>query len=552
LLHAPGDSGAFDRFRAEVRALADLNHPHIVTVFGADLHHHAPYYTMEYVPGGTLARFVGARGPLSARAAALLLATVARAAHAAHARDLVHRDIKPGNVLLALRPDLPAGSALTDALVPKLSDFGLAKRTDRDEGLTAGPGALGTPGFMAPEQAAGEPVTPRTDVYGLGATLYHALTGAAPFENADARAVLSRVQTAEPRRVRLLRPEVPVELEAIVHKCLEIDPARRYPSAEALAADLERFVAGAPVTAEPLTPLRRTRKALVRRRGLLGRAALAVTVLGAVFALGGALSGPPEPAKVKALKKMQRALGARKEVVLLGPTGEPLWHQWVHGPGAFAPSAGREGACSYQAFGPSMLDLCPDPMTDRYRVRAELCQLDVNERGPDGGLPEGGVAEIGFYVGRQPATGNNGWRTEVCLCFRFTEAPKLMAGCGRLDRIVVCESPTKRPGPIFDGLGAARFPPATALPGPWHVVELEVTPNGVRVWFDAPATNLGPCAGLSAADLARYFQVPNDSIDRFDPNNGLAHPAWNPRGALGVWAFGSALAVRSVTVSPLE
>jgi serine/threonine protein kinase len=290
LLHAPGDVGTFDRFRTEVRALAELNHPHIVTVFAADLHHHTPYYTMEYVPGGTHARFVGTRDPLEPRTAAALFVTIAQAAHAAHEIALVHRDIKPGNVLLALATDHPPGADLAGALVPKLSDLGLAKRTDRDEGLTVATGVLGTPGFLAPEQATGSPVSAYTDVYGLGATLYYALTGSAPFESADVREMLSRVQSAEPRRVRLLRSEVPVELEAIVHKCLEKDPDRRYASAADLAADLERFNRCEPVQARPLTRLRCALKTVARKRKLLVKTALAVFAAIAFLVLGAFLA----------------------------------------------------------------------------------------------------------------------------------------------------------------------------------------------------------------------------------------------------------------------
>jgi serine/threonine-protein kinase len=505
---------------------------------------------MEYVPGGTLARYVSTRGPLPPRAAAALVATVARAAHAAHARDIVHRDIKPGNVLLALCPEQPAGTDLAEALVPKLSDFGLAKRTDRDEGLTIEPGVLGTPGFLAPEQAADELVTPRTDVHGLGATLYFALTGSAPFESADVRSMLDQVISDDPRRVRLLRPEVPVELEAIVHKCLEKDPDRRYHSAEALAGDLDRFAAGDSVAAEPLTPLRRARKALGRKRRLLVRCAAALTVLAAVFVLGTGAGRPVETDETRALK-VRTDLADRKDVTLLGRTGKPLWYTWVLGPSAFAPVTGREDACSFQAFGQSMLDLCPDPMTDRYHVRAELCQVDANDRGAAGPLVKG-VFEVGFYIGRQRATGKDGWRSDACLCVRFTEVPKEFTGLARFGRLLVSESPVKRATVARHSCFAAPFEPGTALPGPWHVVEFEVTPDDVKLWFDPKGPNPAPSATLPVADLARDYTAPNFALDRVFPDNGIVLPAWNPRGALGVWSYESAVAVRNVTVSPLK
>jgi hypothetical protein len=564
LLHAPGDPGSYDRFQGEVRALAELNHPHIVTVFAANLHHHTPYYVMELVSGGTLSRYVTTHGPLEPRTAAELVATVSRAAHGAHQRAIVHRDIKPGNVLLITRPqpaaeppaDGPNEPTLAPAptLVPKLSDFGLAKRIDRNEGLTAGSGALGTPHFMAPEQTRGALVTPRTDVYGLGATLYFALTGEAPFEGEgeDLRALMFQVQAREPRRVRALRPAVPLDLEAVVHKCLEKDPANRYESAAELAAELDRFLADQPVLAHPLTPLRRARKAVLRKRRALGRFALAALALAAVFSLGAVLSGSSEDQDAKALKKMQAALAAKKDVALIGATGEPRWHKWIHGPGAFVPVPGREDACSFQAFGASMLDLCPDPMTERYRLHAELCQWDVNERDQEGQPPGGGDFEIGFYFGRQTAIGNNGWQSDICLCVRFTEAPKAVAGRARFGRLADSTSPTERNRLSRSELRSVPFTCPNRVPGWWHIIEAEVTPVGVKVWFDATETNPGPFANVTVAEITRWYTAPLTGVQKLDPNHGTPLPAWNPRGALGVWSYSSAVAVRNVTVTPLE
>jgi hypothetical protein len=572
LLHAPGDPGAFERFRGEVRALAALAHPHIVTVFAADLGYHAPYYVMEFVPGGTLSRHVGARGPLAPGPAAALVATVARAVHAAHGCGIVHRDIKPGNVLLA--GGLPAGgggggenpSAVplsspatgspagepAPALVPKLSDFGLAKRIDRNEGLTVGHGALGTPGFMSPEQAAGAAVTARTDVYGLGATLYHALTGVAPFEGDNLQELVSLVQTTDPRRVRARRPDVPADLEAVVHKCLEKEPKDRYASAADLAADLDRFAAGRPVAARPLTALRRARKAVVVRRRLLGQAALAAMALTAVFVLGAALRGTPAAPEARALKEMRADLGAKKAVPLVGPAGPPLWHLWVHTPGEFAPDPGRDQVCSFRVFGRSMLDLCPDPMTDRYRVRAELSQADVDGRGPDGRPSASGPFQIGFYFGRQRATGAKGWHADVCMAVRFSETPANRAGRVSFGRLLLADSPTERRYMSDHSSHAAVFPAATALPGPWHVVEAEITPEGIRVWFDPNGTTSDPFAVVRAADLARAYAAPKSGLDKLAPDNGIALPAWDPRGALGVWSDSSSVALRNVTLSPLK
>jgi eukaryotic-like serine/threonine-protein kinase len=484
---------------------------------------------------------------VSPRPAAALAATVAHAAHAAHTRDIVHRDIKPGNVLLVDGPPRANESDPAFALVPKLSDFGLAKRIDRNEGLTVDPGTLGTPNYMAPEQTTGVAVTPRTDVYGLGATLYHAVTGVPPFEGDNIRKVVDQVCSTDPRRVRAVCPDVPVDLEAVVHKCLEKDPANRYASAADLAADLDRFLAGEPVLARPLTPLRRARRAVLRQGRTLGRVAVGALALAVVFSLGAVLRAPEEPPEVKALKKMQSDLTAKKAVTLLGKTGTPPWHKWLYGPGAFALSAKREDACMFQMFGPSMLELCPDPMTDRYRVRAELCQLSANQLDGDG------VYEIGLYFGRQSVTGNGGWHSDVALFIWFTDAPlSSRAGCAGFGRIVLSEAPNTPPSESRSKVKPVKYTPPAALPGPWHVVEFEVTPEGVKSWFDPTEGKPGPFADLPVERIALHYSAPNKVANNSDLNNGMILPEWNPRGALGVWAHDSALAVRNVTVTPLK
>jgi hypothetical protein len=249
---------------------------------------------------------------------------------------------------------------------------------------------------------------------------------------------------------------------------------------------------------------------------------------------------------------MRADLGAKKAVPLVGPAGPPLWHLWVHTPGEFAPDPGRDQVCSFRVFGRSMLDLCPDPMTDRYRVRAELRQIDVDGRDHDGRLPEGGESQLGFYVGRQRAPGNRGWRADVCLAVRFTETPANRAGRASFGRLLLAGSPSE-PRYISDSAAyAAAFAPAATMPGPWHVVEAEVTPAGIKVWFDPAGPEPVPFAHMPAAEVTRWYTEPNTRFDAFAPNNGIALPVWSPRGALGVWADGTSVSVRNVTLSPLK
>ncbi|QJW96978.1 hypothetical protein FTUN_4538 [Frigoriglobus tundricola] len=563
VLNAHGDRSAVDRFRAEVRALAELDHPHIVTVFAAHLDRPVPHFTMEHVPGGTLAGFVGgaarwSRAPPPPCSRPLpgprTRPTSETSSTATSSRETCSWRPRSAGGPTLRRPTEPLLSrprhrgAPPAVLVPKLSDFGLAKRTDRDQGLTTGGGVVGTPGFMAPEQVNGGAITPRTDVYGLGATLYHVLTGRPPFEG-EVHRVLAQVADADPPRVRSLRPAVPVDLEAVVHKCLEKDPAARYATAAEVAAELDRFAGGEPVLARPLTPFRRVRRAVVRHRRQLGRVTAAALALVAAALLGVAVGNrsrvPVEPAPPPdPLEEIQKELAAGEPVILIGATGEPRWHRWVRGPVLFAPAGGRGGACSYKALDLAMLDLCPDPMTDSYRLRAELCHLDVV--GPGG-------HSIGLYFGRQSAIGNDGWRAEVCLNVEFTETPKVAPlGSARLDQVMVTESPTHLPAPATRGLLGAPFTQADALPGPWRTVEVEVSPRGVKAWLGLRGEKPVPFGELTADAVRRSFTASNESSDTVGPAHGINLPAWTPRGAIGLWSINSAVAVRNLVVSPLK
>lgn len=229
------------RFRAEAEAAARLQHPNIVTVHEVGSHAGQAYFAMEFVDGPTLAHRVYDVGPLAPREAARLVAATARAVQHAHDHRVLHRDLKPSNVLLA-------GSEP----VPKVTDFGLAKQTDRAESLTRTGAVVGTPSYMSPEQATGrKDLTPAADVYSLGAILYELLTGRAPFRASNAVDTLLMVIEQEPIRPRDLNPNVPRDLELVCLKCLQKPPELRYPTAAALAGDLDSFLAGEPMSVQP-------------------------------------------------------------------------------------------------------------------------------------------------------------------------------------------------------------------------------------------------------------------------------------------------------------
>ena len=230
---------ARERFRAEAHAAARLQHPHIVAIHEIGEADGLPFFSMDFIEGSTLDDLVRAE-PLTARRAAELVQTIAGAVQHAHTHGVLHRDLKPSNILV------DAGGA------PRITDFGLAKLADAGGPLTLTAQAIGSPAYMPPEQARGGSASPASDVYALGAILYHLLAGRPPFQGETVATILAQVENAEPLPPRRLSPSIPADLQNICLKCLEKNPARRYTTAQALAEDLGRFLDGAPVIARPV------------------------------------------------------------------------------------------------------------------------------------------------------------------------------------------------------------------------------------------------------------------------------------------------------------
>jgi tRNA A-37 threonylcarbamoyl transferase component Bud32 len=262
------------RFLAEAEAIAQLHHPHIVQLFETGQHQGVPFLTLECVEGGTLESH-GRGAPLPAGAAARLVEQLARGIAYAHSRGIVHRDLKPANVLLA-----------ADG-TPKITDFGLAKRVEVGIGLTQTGAILGTPSYMAPEQARGQGkhVGAAADVYALGAILYRLITGRPPFQAGSVMATMLQVLENDPVSLTRLQPATPPDLDTICLKCLQKEPGQRYATALELAEDLQRFQAGEPIRARPVGRLERLVK-WARRRPVVAGLIAAVALLLVTIAVG--------------------------------------------------------------------------------------------------------------------------------------------------------------------------------------------------------------------------------------------------------------------------
>jgi serine/threonine-protein kinase len=285
-----------ERFRLEAEAIARLQHPNVVQIYEVGEHEGKPYFSLEFVDGGSLQNTLTGT-PLPAREAARLVETLARAMQAAHQDGVIHRDLKPANVLL------------TKTGIPKITDFGLAKQLGQDSGQSHTGQIMGTPSYMAPEQAAGNVKTigAAADIYALGAMLYELLTGRPPFKAASVLDTLEQVRTQEPVPPSQLQPKTPRDVETICLKCLQKEPAKRYESAASLADDLQRFLGGEPIHARPVGQVERLWRWCKRQPALAAASAAAVvgllvalvTFAAAFFVVSESLEKEVESAKEK-------------------------------------------------------------------------------------------------------------------------------------------------------------------------------------------------------------------------------------------------------------
>jgi serine/threonine-protein kinase len=535
------------RFRTEAQALARIKHANIVQIYDVGEESGCPYFSMEFVSGGSLAERLQ-RETLPVQEAARLIETLARAVEAAHQAGVLHRDLKPSNVLLD-----------SDG-TPRITDFGLAKQLEKDDSHTRTGAVLGTPAYMAPEQASGQlaRIGKATDVYGLGATLYELLTGRPPFRADHSAATVQLVLTAEPTPPSRSRSGIPLELEAICLKCLEKDPDSRYPSAAALADDLGRFLRGESTVARPLRWRGKLWRALRRRRAAVAVVVLvlaAVVVTGVIVNLlrpagGTTVGGEPDPDA--ALKEIQKDLAAGKAVTLVGKTGPPRWFRSVHGGGAVTEPALNDGTFAIQSLDEAFVELLDDPTVERYRFSAE-----VRHDRPDMAQ----VGKVGVYFGRHAYETGSPYKPFQVLRLEFADENIFQGGplppTGRLG-LWACLS-VAPPGRTEEvpavGAGSHDFSPAKRFPGPWRKLVVEVRPDRILPsWWDEKTKKLAPMGqGLNAEGLKSVTNSLQQQADKLKdvPSAPRTIEPIQPRSGLGLFAFRSKASFRNVVIEPL-
>jgi len=535
------------RFGTESRSLAKLVHPNVAQLFAA-VEGDDPYFVMEYVAGGSVSDWLLFDGPMAPAVAARVLSAAARGVAAANREGVIHRDLKPSNILL---------SDNTADAIPKVSDFGMAKILGDIEGPTGSRAVLGTPGFLAPEQATQRSAKcdARSDVWGLAATLYCCVTGQPPF---DRNAPTDAAATDPLVPAIAVRPDLPLALNAIICKGLEKHPDDRYQTADAFADDLDLFLAGGRVIVTPpgraLRVWRRLRLVPRATAVAVGIAAVALLALGAV-----ALRERPPAAREQTADEIaeqvmdfqRNELLANRPVTFLGEKGRPAWFKNKRGIPTVATSTVDPDVCAISAVGEAWCQLTPElPITD-YLLTVELRELDANVLG--GQIGAGICADTGLG----PDAGHF-W--PVQLLYSDAMGPRAKGQPARMATAraqVAYDSDLRDAKPVRDvaGIDSVEFRPTRPVSGvgDWRTVTFRVSPAGVTVsWRELGSS--GRQETLIGVRTRLQLEKPVTKmmgrVCQLRPSLPLTHHVWSPTGAFLVCVKDATVGVRNLKITP--
>lgn len=530
------DEDQVQRFYNEARAIAHFRHPNIVQIYEIDRDAGQHYFTMEFAAGGALSRRhaeVRARGP---KASAELIEKIARAVHFAHEQKLVHRDLKPGNILL------------DDKGEPLVSDFGLVKYVEGDTSLTGSGQAVGTLPYMSPEQVAGEKdkIGIGSDIWAIGVMLFELLAGQRPFCGKSKEETSSAIRERPMPSLRKINPSLDRDLETIVGRCLEKHADERYKSALELAEDLQAWREGRPIRARPWPAHVRIWR-LMRRRPLAATALslMFTLVIGTAIAVALFLLRDPDAWE----KDVQGNLEAGQPVTLIGNTGGPAGHRWpIKADPRTHAAVTPDQLFGAHAEGVALVELLGEPGISSFRFEAEIKhETDQIDRC------------VGLYLGHQRHAAPAG-EVHVLLAIQFNSTQDARARHKDLLKRIGQPPPEGNrfdvePLLIFEGKHPINIPVSPRYHfihegGPkWRRLVVEATTAGLQVTFDDFV--VGKWRWQEFHDMCDKHMALMHANPNLGPRVRGVVPRVSARGGLGLYLNDSSALFRNVKITPI-